>query len=373
MKPVSLADLSYAQGLQLLQLRKQAVDEGKVRRMSPEALANTLLLRDVGTNFVEKLAFSGLDSLKSGIKGLGQQATSALSGMDDTSKAVLRSSLLGAGLGGAAGLGKSLFTGDPNYRRNMLRGGIAGTAIGSGLGLASNSDTVANLLGKAKPEITNSSKLKGMDTTQKAKRIDELAQLAGSNSPEQELLLRAGATTAGLGGLAHGLFNRPVYDRKLLAENLSSTFAGPKAKVDSSQLSNLNRLLGREDNRARIDTLEKFLRTSRGTNFAKFLEERLPEGRSGIGKMTVPESVTRNVEGLFSTSKGKPVDALSKAMSRPGLRKLPGKAAPFLLPLLGLLEASGQGPINSYMADRAKRNSAKTELSAIQQELNDGN
>jgi len=146
MKPVSLADITYQQGLTLLALRKQAMDQGRIRRMTPEALENTLVLRDIGHSYVEKIAEEGLlDRLKSGIRQLGQQARTGLDQaksyyhkLDPASRNTLLAGLTGTGLGAAAGLGQAAMSGDDNYLTSALRGGVAGGALGGGLGLALN-------------------------------------------------------------------------------------------------------------------------------------------------------------------------------------------------------------------------------------------
>ena len=73
MKPVSLADISYEQGLQLLALRKQAMAAGHIQRMPSEALANSFPLRNIGQATVEKLAEGGIldrNSVLSHLKAL---------------------------------------------------------------------------------------------------------------------------------------------------------------------------------------------------------------------------------------------------------------------------------------------------------------
>jgi len=139
MKPVSLADISYEQGLKLLTLRKQAMDAGHIRRMTPEALANALPLANIGRSFAEKAAEGGLlDSLKSGIEGAGRGITTQWNNLDQASRNALLSGAAGTGLGALAGLGSAYTSGEGNYLSRALRGGLAGGAVGGGLGLALN-------------------------------------------------------------------------------------------------------------------------------------------------------------------------------------------------------------------------------------------
>ena len=155
MKPVSLADISYEQGLQLLALRKQALDSGKLPRMPPEALATSFPLRDIAHAYAEKLADGTmLDRLKSGIKDVGTQAQAKLQsgvnqlgeglqgakkqwdGMDAPTRTALTAGLAGTGIGAATGVASAVRRGDRRYGRSALRGGLAGAAMGGGLGMA---------------------------------------------------------------------------------------------------------------------------------------------------------------------------------------------------------------------------------------------
>jgi hypothetical protein len=150
MKPVSLADISYEQGLQLLVLRKQALDRGTIRRMPKEAMDNAPL-RQIGYDVLEKFAEgSWLDSLGSGVSGLasglGQVGNDVADGAKNLwgqiknphARDVLKKGLIGAGVGAGAGLGASMMNGEGHYGRNMLMGGVAGGAIGGGLGIYQN-------------------------------------------------------------------------------------------------------------------------------------------------------------------------------------------------------------------------------------------
>ena len=88
------------------------MDEGRIRRMTPEALSTTFTLFDVGCDFSEKAAFS-LDP--------------------DTQRALL-TGLAGTGLGAAAGIGNEFITGRRRYAKGALLGGVTGGALGAGLG-----------------------------------------------------------------------------------------------------------------------------------------------------------------------------------------------------------------------------------------------
>jgi hypothetical protein len=175
MKPVSLADISYEQALQLLVLRKQALDAGVIRRMPKEAMDNAPLCQ-VGSDVLEKLAEGGLlDSVSSGLSGIANQAQSAFDrsglrdmgnnaasgvqnwwkGMNPHARDTLKKGLIGTGVGAGTGLTASLMNGEGHYGRNMLMGGIAGGAIGGGLGIFQNPE-VADLIRDRVQELTPS-------------------------------------------------------------------------------------------------------------------------------------------------------------------------------------------------------------------------
>ena len=198
MKPVSLADITYEQGLQLLVLRKMAMDEGRIRRMTPEALANTFTLFDVGCDFSEKAAFS-LDP--------------------DTQRALL-TGLAGTCLGAAAGIGNEFITGRRRYAKGALLGGVTGGALGAGLG-------------SVKPEHINSLKEKFQQFARPsaasakpsaksltADQAHELAMTAQSVNPE--IAAASGLAATGFGAYqgAKALRNAPSYDPELLRDKL---------------------------------------------------------------------------------------------------------------------------------------------------------
>ena len=241
MKPVSLADITYEQGLKLLALRKQAMDQGRIRRMTPEALGNTLVLRDIGHSYVEKMAEgSWLDSLKSGIGQIGQQAKTGLGqaqnyfqNLDPASRNTLLAGLAGTGLGAAAGLGQAAMSGDDNYLTSALRGGVAGGALGGGLGLAMNPGIADKLYAQgksiydkaqqqAKPPAGQAPAGQAPAAPPSREELDKLYGEANSYAPEAVLGGGLAGTAAGTGyGIAKSL-NRQTYDPNALAELLKN-------------------------------------------------------------------------------------------------------------------------------------------------------
>jgi hypothetical protein len=269
MKPVSLADITYEQGLKLLALRKQAMDQGRIRRMTPEALANTLMLRDIGHSYAEKMAEGGwLDSLKSGIGQLGQQAKTGLGQaksyfetLDPASRNTLLAGLAGTGLGAAAGLGQAAMSDDDdddNYLTSALRGGVAGGALGGGLGLALNPGVADKLysqgkalFGKAQQQAKPPAGQAPATaiTGKEPPSFEELQRLSGkANSYMPEAVLGAGlaGTAAGTGyGIARSL-NRKTYDPAALAKEL--VYSADAALKDPARVKAYSKMLSGGNN-----------------------------------------------------------------------------------------------------------------------------
>jgi hypothetical protein len=151
MKPVSLADITFEQGLQLLALRKQGLDSGTICRMSKEAMDNNYPLHAVGMQVVEsvKEAEGYVDDFRKSISDVGSSLRDGFDGvkggvqnwwgkLNKPTQSTLTHGAIGAGLGAASGVGASLMNGGRHYSRNMLMGGLSGGAIGGGIGIARN-------------------------------------------------------------------------------------------------------------------------------------------------------------------------------------------------------------------------------------------
>ena len=289
MKPESLADISYEQGLQLLALRKQALDSGKLQRMPPEALATSFPLRDIAHAYAEKLADDTLmDRLKSGIKNVGTQAQAKLQGgvnqlgeglqgvkgrwdsLDEPTRTALTAGLAGTGLGAATGVASAVRRGDRRYGRSALRGGLAGAAMGGGLGLAltpgladkvqsKGSDLIDKAQQYAKPEGAAPDKpAPGVQRFRDRKsgepvvpptpeeKLQSLAQTADSYGPE---LIEGGKGLAALAGGVEGprrIVNRKTFDTDALADHIlaQANKAGKKGDPGGVDPAALARLLG---------------------------------------------------------------------------------------------------------------------------------
>ena len=117
MQPINLSDISYTDGLKLLVLRKQALDSGRLPRLSKEAMAKTHVLTNIANNFDKKaFDFNALPvEVQRGLVGGG----------------------IGGGVGGLLGLLTSRRANPRENLRRALSGGLSGAAFGGGLGALS--------------------------------------------------------------------------------------------------------------------------------------------------------------------------------------------------------------------------------------------
>lgn len=174
MKPVSLADISYSQALQILGMRKEALDSGEIQRLPRHLLEDSYYFRDAGQYLQEKQSFDWKKTLSDVWKNPTGKAT-----------------LIGAGLGGAAGLGKTFMDEeDDSYLGNALTGALGGGALGLGGGLVFDSKTRNSLIDKfnakmnsggGPPDNKNPGGNKPVDPVQ-----TRVEQAMASGNPEQE-------------------------------------------------------------------------------------------------------------------------------------------------------------------------------------------
>jgi hypothetical protein len=385
MKTVSLADISYEQGLQLLALRKQAMDAGQVRRMTPEALANTFPLRSIGQATIEKLAEGGfLDSLKSGIKNVGDK----YQGIDPSVRKALLSTVAGTGLGAAAGVGSAYRRGDKNYGRNALRGGIAGAAVGGGLGLALNPQLANKIQEKTKPVVDNlDAKTQPGDPA-----AANLQSKATSINPE----LAGLATGLGSGGAAiegiRRVHNYKSYDPEAMAKHLwekaqtgavGAPDAKGKMKPSKFSIAALGRMLGYSADDAAGEEgqfLLKSIRDGKGGTLPDDIARSLVDkghGANVFGKMksgpTFFNSKTPDTKSMLSSVVGK--EGLQEAMEaaeRTGFRSAKGSLRPKKVGIAGLLATLGLGGVGyglrNYQNDASVRSQA---LDAVKNQITD--
>lgn len=197
MKPVSLADITYEEGLALLVLRKQAIDSGKLAPLTAEEKAASYQLEA----YAEKRAEGWLDKLTKGLSDAGKNFVPAAKNTFNDLKGqylqfaknnpelnrILKTTGVGAGLGAATGLISS----DKHRLRNMALGGLAGGAIGGGLGTAMSSGGLYDKYIKPglpeSPDVSQSD----IDAFHKAERHRLL------NRPTTDDLISAGVAGSG--------------------------------------------------------------------------------------------------------------------------------------------------------------------------------
>jgi hypothetical protein len=391
MKPVSLADISYEQGLKLLTLRKQAMDAGHIRRMTPEALANALPLANIGRSFAEKAAEGGLlDSLKSGIEGAGRGITTQWNNLDQASRNALLSGAAGTGLGALAGLGSAYTSGEGNYLSRALRGGLAGGAVGGGLGLALNPSIASKLYSQGKsilkskaPETskqiegespaeglkTKTTAQKVMDATpaDRGEAINDLQSTATSSSPE---LVAAPLAAGTIGGTAYGLkklHDIKGFDTNALAEHIHNRAFDKVNKSPALSPTALGKLLGSRPENATQLGVDAILEMRAGNETPKTIASMLEEG--GKVKPTlfgnVPEHAKNNLAGLVRNDE-KALKALTEASNTKGFFNSAGKARKgrigAALALLGLGGGALQKVIGQYRQNTGERTDAQKAL-----------
>lgn len=391
MKPVSLADISYEQGLQLLALRKQAMAAGHIQRMPSEALANSFPLRNIGQATVEKLAEGGiLDRLNSGIKDVSERYHR----LDPSVRNTLNMAAAGTGVGAVAGLGSAMRRGDKSYGRSALRGGIAGAGLGGGLGLALNreklvpmlQDKAKGLSDKVNPATNKTAPVNVAGTN--AATADPNAKLkatANSYRPEAAALLEGGGSlAAGVGG---GLLlnKRKTYSPedmgKYIRQHVQTPTApskGGKPKGSSSvRTSALGDLFGVSNNDAPTVGAGMAENIRKGMTTQEDITELLEtagHGPTRFGKMkTGPSYFDRNakdtkrlLENLVGSDK---IEEAMKASQRGGFIRSSGKfnkPKTALGVLLGLASTAGVADaITNYAGDRLNRSDALERLSSI--------
>jgi hypothetical protein len=204
MKKASLADITYEQALGLIQMRKEAIAEGRVTPLASEKMAKDYPLCALGNGLAEKRAYNFMESLKNAWKD-----------------PAVKSTVIGGGLGALGGLGKTMTDeDDDSWGRNMLMGGVGGAALGGGLGLALNPESRDKIVNKfnewttsdTKPPTPGQQRAQNIqaaanemlpDTPAAKKREQEALEATGSWAPEAT----TASGVAGTGGGAY-LWNR---------------------------------------------------------------------------------------------------------------------------------------------------------------------
>ena len=370
MKPISLSSITYSQGLQLLAARKQALDSGHITRMSKEAMATSFPLRDIGADYIEKIAESGLlDSLKSGFGS-----------MDSSTRNVLLSGLAGAGVGAGTGAASALLNGEEGAGWKALQGGLAGGAVGGGLGLAFNPEVLSKAFHLEKrPGITSSlpanasnaqrsaAQIKSRTPAEQLAEINKLQGVADSSMPEVTNYAAHGLNTAAAGGAGAYIANKATYDPDVVAKSLRAEIANAvpiNGKAPKSAI-NLNKLNSALRNGAVPPGGDL------GHFYSNLTEEQLKNllPKSYISGMTPSRLKATLATGLDETL----AKSILERSQISGMRTMAGKIRPGKLGLLGLLAGGwglGRGAISQkYQQDSANRNEAKDTLNALRTAL----
>ncbi len=367
MAALSLSSITYEQGLQLLAARKQAFDSGHIRRMSKEAMATSFYLRDIGTDFLEKMAESGLlDSLKSGFGSLGA--------MDESTRNVLLAGLTGAGVGAGTSATSALLKGEDGVGWKALTGGLTGGAIGGGLGLAFNPNILSRFVDKKRDgppasvapssQLQAAANIKSRTTTEQLAEIDKLQGVADSSRPETKSYALHGANLAAGGAAGAYIATRSTYDPDALARRLRTEMHLADPKVTSAYqrfdrgMSNTAAATGAMDDAARILLRDRMLNMThdqfRDAYVPKSLFGRVPSTLAGKLHTAVPALATNILEN----------NTVNRSMFT-GLGKIrPGKAG-ILMALAGLA-ATGAGTIrHNYNQNNAERSNAQEILKLL--------
>jgi len=237
MKPVSLADISYEQGLKLLLLRKQALDAGSTQRLPPSALANSFLMDSTGKQVIKQAA-GFWDQLKDTYQSGMNKITT-----DPGLQATLGYGLAGAGLGAAGAGGLAAARGEKNWKRRLLQGATAGGLLGGGLGLAMNPGSVTKPLEDRAAGLTE----QGMQTgelSEEAKKQNYVEQLKATANANPALGA-AGTAAAGVGlgagasRAARMLPGMKPIDHRYISQQLIESYARDPNSVDSGFLKKL--------------------------------------------------------------------------------------------------------------------------------------
>ena len=195
----------------------------------------TLARRQVGLrrgmlNPMDKIGFD----LSGSLKGIGDWYKSQ--------NPVAQKAMLGAGLGGALGLGSSFFRRDKKRPfRDALTGMLAGGALGGGYGLLTDRDSVLNTLTPKQ------------DTAELSKTMEELQDLQGKAQPsllhqiggaaaERPIMTGLGAAAAADVGAGMGLAAQGKNVSPAAWQNVSKTLAdqlADKGTVDKTQIAQL--------------------------------------------------------------------------------------------------------------------------------------
>lgn len=403
MKPVSLADITYDQGLQLLALRKQAMDSGRIRRMTPEALANTFPLNAIGQSVVEKLADDGLlDSLKTRIGGLTSRLGEGAQGLKDqwskldpSARQALATSLAGAGAGAATGAVSAKRRGVKGVGRSAIRGGLAGAALGGGLSLALDPNLADKAQGKVQAILARAQAQAEptadaapvVPAAPSASEISKLTNTANSSTPELAALASGAGIAAGTGAGYKILRDRTSYDPGRLRKHIEGLMKDVKKKKGQPGPSTTRLISDADLNKAFGTSATEMTDMGHGPNM--FGKMRGAPGRVGTTKDILanllpedklePALRAANTSGFFNTPPPQ-APSLGGGLNKANLNRLqsegktyvkglkdavrPGRATGLAALMGSGLLAAGSTGLN-YLHNRGLRSDAAEQLQQL--------
>ena len=254
----------------------------------------TLARRQVGLrrgmlNPMDKIGFD----LSGSLKGIGDWYKSQ--------NPVARKAMLGAGLGGALGLGSSFFRRDKKRPfRDALTGMLAGGALGGGYGLLTDRDSVLNTL---TPQ---------QDTAELSKTMEELQNLQGKAQPsllhqiggaaaERPIMTGLGAAAAADVGAGMGLAAQGKNVSPAAWQNVSKTLADQleqKGTVDKTQIGQLLDRYGKD--------IKRWDGTGKGPLKETVLRRDNPLLQALLGGDK--DEISKALKNLKDPATGKPID-----------------------------------------------------------------
>lgn len=389
----SLADISYEDGLQRLALRKAAIDQGLIKKMTKEALANTLPLIDMGSSFFNKLTDNDLvKNLKSGIENI-----------DPNTRQLLLGSAAGAGLGAAGGLGTAAFSRRKNksYLNNMLLGAGLGGVAGGGLAALMSKSPTANTVAPSSATAPSQSKADAIMNLPITERLQKIKELEGNVNinPELTALGLTAGTVGGTGGLVNLIRTAKRYNPSAMADALAGHGWQIPGKgknppsyptATSNKMTALARLLGKPVDEASLVRLQNQIFGAGGAlpqgNLRQFFERQLPQ-QTTLQWLTgaAPGKVTDNLASVLGSQgkEGFKPDAeaakemLGKAVKGVGFnfKNTGGGLAKSRLALAGLTAGLGLLPglsytLRDYLSNRSARSESKNILSELSKNIN---
>ena len=381
MLPVSLADLSISQALELLAFRKQAVDAGLVARVPRELLAESDVFRRVGERIQEKnaaqkrafnpdigqaLALAGSGGLIGGISSLA----SAPKGQRSLRR-VLEGTISGAAMGGGlSALDQAAGTNLGRYVQDAGRAALNRVQSASPAPVASAIGAARGGLADARQAISSAvSPLTAEPDLTGGVTDETLGNLEAGSSAASRLPFYRPAMYAGhLFGTAYGakreLQKNPAIDRRLFASELRARLLNKEldGKKWPAFVDNVNQFAGRSWR----DSFRKIWDPVKSTLGPLPENTKLPKDPSvylqtAVSRVRSPQDVRRLLVGTNLESK---IDDIAKATQARGF-------APENLSrgLRGALKGNLVAGLGDVVLNHFEQRDKQTAMEALQRHL----